>query len=666
MPAVRLVISASFTAELLREPLEYLFQLLGWDASVVFAPFAQVHQTLLDPHGPFAVHGSGDFARVNVMLVRAGDCGEAEELAAALRSSFENHGARLIVGVTPPNGNNLEAELRTRWTGGSYVDTALYPVEEIYDPHAEALGAIPYTAEYFASLALSILREVHRLHATPVKVIALDCDDTLWSGVCGEDGPLGVVVDPPRRRLQEFMAQQRARGRVLALASKNNETDVVETFRAHPDMPLRLADFVARRVNWEPKSVGLEAIASELRLGLDSFVFIDDNPMEAAEVRAEWPEVAAIALPPIADEIPEFLRHVWVFDDAAIAVTGEDQRRTEAYAEQAQRADWERQARNLDEFIAGLKLEIAFREIRPEHLPRAAQLTQRTNQMNTTTRRRTEAEVAAFLREGSGFVVEVRDRFGDYGIVGLVLFTEERGETEVDTFLLSCRALGRGVEHAMLRRLGERADTVHVRFAGTARNAPAYRFLKSVRKSAGDEPFRFRGVDLAGLRYEAGKSLPHDVEPVPPTAPQSRRAPDYTAIAQLRAPADLLAAIRRGKMTPHTAHGQPRTDLERRLCVLWAELLAVAEVGIHDNFFDLGGHSLLAVQLASRLHQDLGVDLPLEVVYTGTLTVAELAHSIELFEVGHADDPEYAALLAEIENLTEEEAQRMLENELRG
>jgi FkbH-like protein len=415
-------------------------------------------------------------------------------------------------------------------------------------------------------------------------------------------------------------------------------------------------------VNWEPKSVGLEAIAAELRLGLDSFLFVDDNPMEAAEVRAEWPEVAAIALPAIADKIPDFLAHVWTFDDAPAAVTNEDKRRTEAYAEQAQRADWERQARNLDEFVAGLKLEIAFSEIRPEHLARAAQLTQRTSQMNTTTRRRTEAEVAAFLREGSGFVVEVGDRFGDYGFVGLVLFTEAGAKIEVDTFLLSCRALGRGVEHAMLRRLAERADTVHVRFASTARNAPAYRFLKNV----GDEPFRFRAADLVGLRYEAGKSLPHDSEPTPPSARHSRRAPDYTAIAQLRVPSDLLAAIRRAKMTPHTAHGQPRTDLERRLCVLWAELLAVAEVGIHDNFFDLGGHSLLAVQLASRLHQDLGVDLPLEVVYTGTLTVAELAHSIELFELGHADDPEYAAMLAEIESLTEEEAQRMLENELRG
>ncbi len=511
MPAVRLVVSASFTAEPLREPLEYLFQLLRWDASIVFAPFAQVHQTLLDPHGPFAAHGSSGFSRVNVVLVRAGDSGDAEELAAALRSSSANHGARLIVSVTPPSGNSLEAELRTRWSGGSYVDTALYPVGEIYDPHAEALGAIPYTAEYFAALALSIVREVHRLHVTPVKVIALDCDDTLWSGVCGEDGPTGVVVDAPRRCLQEFMARQRDKGRVLALASKNNETDVLETFRVHPDMPLRLTDFVARRVNWEPKSVGLQAIASELNVGLDSFVFVDDNPMETAEVRAEWPEVAAIALPPIADEIPEFLRHVWVFDDAPVALTSEDKRRSEAYSEQAQRADWERQARNLEEFIAGLKLEIAFSEIRPEHLGRAAQLTQRTNQMNTTTRRRTESEIAAFLHEGSGFVVEVRDRFGDYGIVGLVLFTEADAEITVDTFLLSCRALGRGVEHAMLRRLGERADTVHMLFAETARNAPAYRFLKSV----GDEPFRFRAADLRGLRYEAGKALPHDAEPAP-------------------------------------------------------------------------------------------------------------------------------------------------------
>ena len=668
MPAVRLVISASFTAEPLGEPLEYLFQLLSWEASVSFAPFAQVHQTLLDPHGPFAAHGSDGLAQIHIVLVRAGDSGNAEELATALRSSAENHGARLLVRVTPPNGANLEAELRTRVPGVTVLDhetqTALYPVHTIHDPHADALGAIPYTAEYFAALALTLAREVHRLLMTPVKVIALDCDDTLWRGVCGEDGPLGVVLDPPRRLLQEFMAGQRAKGRVLVLASKNNEADVIETFRVHPEMPLQLTDFVARRVNWESKSEGLESIASELRLGFDSFVFVDDNPMEAAEVRAEWPEVAAIALPP-ADEITDFLRHVWAFDDPALALTNEDKRRTEAYAEQAQRGDWEQQARNLEDFIAGLKLEILFSDIRPEHLPRAAQLTQRTNQMNTTTLRREEAEIAAFLRDSSGFVVDVRDRFGDYGIVGLVLFTESGGEIVVDTFLLSCRALGRGVEHAMLRRLGEIGSKVHVRFERTARNAPAFRFLKSV----GDEPFDFCSADLTGLRYRAGEALPHDSRPVISTSKEIR-APDYTAIAQLRTPADLLAAIRRGKMTQHVAKGQPRTDLERQLCNLWAELLAVPEVGIHDNFFDLGGHSLLAVQLASRLHRDLGVDLPLEAVYTGTLTVAELAHSIELFELGHAAgsdyDSEYAALLADIENLTEEEAQQLLQDELNG
>ncbi len=659
MPAVRLVVSASYTAEPLREPLEYLFRLLGWTASVAFAPFAQVFQTLLDPQGMFAARSGAE--QVNLVLVRAGDSADGEELAGALRSSGENHRARLLVGVTPPGGSDLEAGL-CRVGGVTVLDSDAYPVDAIYDARADALGAIPYTAEYFASLALSIVREVHRMHATPVKVIALDCDDTLWRGVCGEDGPSGVVVDSPRRALQEFMARQKALGRLLALSSKNNDADVLETFHVHPEMPLRIEDFAARRVNWEPKSAGLASIASELGLGLDSFVFVDDNPMEAAEVAAELPEVTAIALPSNADEIPEFLKHCWVFDTRGEAVTNEDRRRTEAYAEQAQRTDWEQQARTLEDFIAGLHLEIVFNEVSPAHLARAAQLTQRTNQMNTTTRRRNEAEIAEFLRDGRGFVVEVRDRFGDYGVVGFVLFIRAGGEVVVDTFLLSCRALGRGVEHAMLRHvaeLAEAAETIHVLFARTERNAPAERFLASL----GDEPYRFRAADLAGLLYSAGNPIAPDPEPIPSGV---RRAADYTAIARVRVPADLLAAIQREKLSREPVHvvsGQPRTDLERRLCVLWAELLGLPEVGIHDNFFDLGGHSLLAVQLASRLHQDLGVDLPLEVVYTGTLTIAELAHSIELFELGHAGDPEYAALLAEIENLTEEEAQQLLQSE---
>src|SRR5207248_9939350 len=142
-----------------------------------------------------------------------------------------------------------------------------------------------------------IARRIHAIRSAPYKVAALDCDETLWAGICGEDGPHGVTLDAPRRSLQEFMAERRREGMLLALCSKNNEEDVVETFRAHPEMPLRLGDFAVTRVSWENKGDSLVSLAAELDLALDSFIFIDDNPKEVKEAQASAPEVLALALP---------------------------------------------------------------------------------------------------------------------------------------------------------------------------------------------------------------------------------------------------------------------------------------------------------------------------------------------------------------------------------
>lgn len=668
MFAARVAVSATFTAEPLREPLELFFRLLRWNSKVEFAPFSQVFQTLLDPNGLFARNAGG----FNIVLVRAEDLAASDavdRLVEAAQSSAAHHGGHLLIRVCPPNGTAIEPELAQRLPG--MVLTGGEADGEIYDSRAHHLGAIPYTNEYFAAMAAALARAAHRLSGPSVKVITLDCDDTLWRGVCGEDGPQGVVLDPPRHALQEFMAGQRGMGRLLAMASKNNERDVLDTFRAHPEMPLRIEDFAARRINWDVKAVSLRALAAELNLGLDSFVFVDDNPKESQEVSAELPEVAAVTLPANAQEIPEFLSHVWAFD-APHTVTAEDKRRSALYAQQAERTNWERQARGLEEFIAGLYLLVEIAPVADADLARVAQLTQRTNQMNFTTRRRSDAEIREFLRRGGvGRAVRVRDRFGDYGLTGVLLLEPDDGQLAIDTFLLSCRALGRGVEHRMLRAVGEIAreqglSQVIAPFEPTARNAPAREFLMSVHGGEGT-PFRFSADMLAQLVYEPSKSLPRETSPLTP-APVSRQphAPDYQRIALLRRPADILAAVQSEKLrraAPRAAGEPPRSELERHLCEVWSGLLGVPAIGIHDNFFDLGGHSLLAVQLVARLQKDLAIDLPLEAVYTGTLTVAELARSIEIFQLGQLDTAEYASLLAEIETLTDEEAEALLVSE---
>jgi FkbH-like protein len=553
---------------------------------------------------------------------------------------------------------------------------ALYPVAPAHDPHGEELARVPYTPVFFVALATAIARKIHAIVTPPYKVAALDCDDTLWAGICGEDGPHGVILDPPRKALQEFMADRRREGLLLALCSKNNEEDVVETFRAHPEMPLRIEDFAARRINWDSKEANLGALAAELGLGIDSFILVDDNPKECTEAQAAAPGILALSLPAMAAEIPDFLKHVWAFDRTR--VTEEDRRRPDLYAQRAERARAAGNARSLEQFLASLELEIRIAPIEPAQLARVAQLTARTNQMNATLVRRTEAGIQARLAGGAEcLTVSVKDRFGDYGLTGAILFRTEDATLRADTFLLSCRALGRGVEHRMVARLGELAverglDWVEIPFVAGQRNRPAALFLESLGRLEADGVLHMPAAQAAGVRYKPGMPVETKKEEaggptngVDTPARPARRI-DYVRIAtELRDPQAVLEAIRlstRRLPPPGASLDQPRTPVEKQLAELWAGLLNVPAVGIHDNFFELGGHSLLAVQLLSRVRQIHGVDLSLEVVYSGEFTVAELAQAVELKEIEQSG-ADYRDLIQELESLSDEEVRELLAKE---
>jgi len=666
-----IAISATFTAEAIQPGLEFWSRELGLDYEIRFAGYNQLFQQLLDPAGLFALNRGG----FNVGLLRfedwlrdGGAAGLEERvrrLAEAIRAAAASFSAPLILAICPPSPKHAGEFEKTEqalhegvrdlaqvhWMASSDVE-ALYPVAERHDPHGDELGHVPYTPVFFVALATAIARQIHAIATPPFKVIALDCDETLWAGICGEDGPRGVVVDAPRRALQEFMAERRRAGMLLALASKNNEEDVTETFGAHPEMPLRLEDFVARRVNWVPKSANLASIAEELGLGLDSFILVDDNPKESTEAQAGCPEALAVPLPARAEEIPEFLKHVWAFDRAR--VTEEDRRRPELYAQQAERIKAERASASLEEFLASLQLEVGIAPMEPAQLARVAQLTQRTNQMNASCVRRTEAEIQALLASGEAecLTVDVKDRFGSYGLTGVIIFRCAGGVLVADTFLLSCRVLGRGVEHRMVARLGEIAKErglarVEIPFVAGQRNRPAALFLESLGK---------RGqTHFCEVRKNAS-------DPFSPTRI------DYVKIAtELRDPNKILERIRMASRRPAPAGcplgpAPPRTPLERELAELWAGLLNLPAVGIHDNFFELGGHSLLAVQLLSRVRHIYGVELSLEVVYSGAFTVAELAKAVELKEIEQAGG-DYRELLKELEELSDEEVRALLAEE---
>ncbi|HEY2013140.1 MAG TPA: HAD-IIIC family phosphatase [Bryobacteraceae bacterium] len=676
-----IAVSATFTAEAIQPGLAFWAAELGLDCEIRFAGYNQLFQQLLDPAGLFARNRGG----WNVALVRFEDGleGHVPRLVDAVRSAAAAFSAPLILVTCPPTPDReigfvlSERALHEGISRLPSVHTisaadlrALYPVSEVHDPHGDELGHLPYTPLFFVALATAIARKIHAISTPPYKVVALDCDETLWAGICGEDGPQNVVVDPPRRRLQEFMVERRRSGMLLTLCSKNNEEDVVETFRAHPDMPLRLEDFAAHRVNWQSKGENLAALGDELELGLDSFILVDDSAKECTEAQAQAPEVLALALPAEAEEIPAFLQHVWAFDRAR--VTEEDRRRPELYSQRAERARAERAAGNLEEFLASLQLEIRISPMEPHQVSRVAQLTQRTNQMNATCLRRTEAEVQT-LAPAECLTVEVQDRFGSYGLTGAMIFREQGGALVVDTFLLSCRALGRGVEHRMVARLGEIAlerglARVEIGFVSSNRNRPAALFLESLRPPDPDGVFRLAASEAAAVRYKPGKGEPRAAaaEERSGRGPEPARRINYVRIAtELRDPVAILERIRAASLRsapPQASFDPPRTPLERELAELFANLLNLPAVGIHDNFFELGGHSLLAVQLLSRVRQIYAVELSLEVVYSGEFTVAELAKAVELKEIEQSGG-DYQDLLRELEGLSDEEARALLAEE---
>jgi FkbH-like protein len=321
------------------------------------------------------------------------------------------------------------------------------------------------------------------LKTPPHKVIVLDCDNTLWKGICGEDGTMGVRIEGPYKELQQFMLKKLDEGMLLALCSKNNEADVWEVFEQNPGMLLKKDHLVGWKINWNPKPGNLQELAAELNLGIDSFIFVDDNPMECSQMMEHCPNVLTLQLPEDPGEIPMFLKHIWAFD--RLKVTAEDKKRTRMYITERKRREVKSSISSLDAFIKNLQLKVVMGRIEPSRMPRAAQLTRRTNQFNLSTLRRTESELGELLKSPGidARVVHVSDRFGDYGLVGVVITKEQGDHLFIDTFLLSCRVLGRTVENAILAGLKndckeKNINALHAKFIPTRKNKPFLEFLE--------------------------------------------------------------------------------------------------------------------------------------------------------------------------------------------
>jgi FkbH-like protein len=331
---------------------------------------------------------------------------------------------------------------------------------------------IATTPEATITLAHSLAALVGATLGRTRKCLVLDLDNTLWGGVIGDDGVDHIVLGQETARGEAYIAFQqycrrlRERGILLAVCSKNDDA-IARTGFGHGDSVLALSDFAAFRANWEPKSDNIKSIAEELNIGLDSLVFVDDNPAERALVAAQLPSVA---VPDVGTEVADFPR---IIDGGRyfeiVSLSAEDLRRTELYAANAQRATQAGAFANYGEYLDSLEMSAEIERFSPANLDRITQLTNKTNQFNLTTRRYTQAEIERIANDPAyiGLSGRLVDTFGDNGLVSVVIARVDGASVEIDLWLMSCRVLKRGMEEAMLDALVDCArDTLAGRLVG--------------------------------------------------------------------------------------------------------------------------------------------------------------------------------------------------------
>lgn len=682
-----IVVAATFTAEMVEQPLIFWMNTLEIPADVVLAPYAQVMQELLDPESSFARTQRG----FNIVMIRIQDWMRdrmheayernvehlrqtANDFTATLSAFQTRTKVSTFIFFCPPSStlpemyaqsvDEIQRDLIAR-TGAlenihcwSHADILrLYPAVHHEDLRADRVAHIPYTHEYFVAIATVSARRIAAIVKPPYKVLAIDADNTLWKGVCGEDGATGVELTPAHLELQRMLVRQHDAGMLLCVCSKNNPADLEEVFRIRADMPLKWKHVVCARVNWNPKSANLESLAQELDLSLDSFVLIDDSPVECAEVRAQCPAVLTLQFPDTQEDIVRFLDHVWAFD--RVGVTQEAKLRTAQYKQnQARARALEEAGTGLKQFLASLELKVDVQQMQPEHLPRVAELVQRTNQFNLTGIRRRAAEIESLCDSGalSCLVVHVRDRFGDYGLVGAILLRTEASLIDVDTFVLSCRALGRGVEHRIVNYLGRMAresgrSRLRIEYRKSARNAPAWNFLEksfsAFREqdvdSAADERSVFK-VPIAyaeALGGEVESQARSEQRDLPQSSQTSIKSGVkwHEAAYRLSRLEDIVhemnGAESRLRPTPDR-YMAPRTPMEAAVARTWEKVLGLRDIGAQDDFFELGGDSVLAVQVIANIGSTLNLELSIYDFFDAP-TVEEVAR--KLANASSADEP---------------------------
>lgn len=345
------------------------------------------------------------------------------------------------------------------------------------NPKNRYLFQTPWSKKGVEKISQLIKEAMETLRQPRMKAIAVDADNTLWSGIIGEDGIDGIQIDRNYpgiiyRRFQEQLLHLKSTGIILILLSKNNLNDIEETFGQN-NMPLSLADFTAIKVNWESKSANLLEILNTIGIGKESVIFLDDNPAELEEMRSRL-GIESFQINP-ADPLSNLALLQTIPALKTFRLTDEDLRKSDLYKEEASRHTLHEQLGSREAFIASLEIEISPYRNNPSHIGRAAQLIGKTNQFNLTTKRYSEHEVALMMDKHDVYTFEVRDKFGSMGIVGVLIVIDRH----IDTFLMSCRVLGRGIEESILSFITARYETLTAAYSPTSKNTLVASFYEN-------------------------------------------------------------------------------------------------------------------------------------------------------------------------------------------
>jgi FkbH-like protein len=522
---LKVALLSSFSIEFIKKSLTVLSFLNGIDIEIYLAGFGQFQQEIRNPRsGLYAfspdavilsVEGSDWLPEIyrdyldglaggfDGVLFRFG-----EEFKSLVKAFRETSKATLLVNnIAPPIWRQLGildgqagtgqvqlvhrineslASICQQNSGTLVVDYAglvsHIGAQRWYDERMSHYAKAPIAMDMLPQLAGEYVKFFRGLTGQTKKCLVLDLDNTLWGGVLGEEGAAGVQLGSIYPG-SAYVAFQREilnlykRGVLLAIASKNNAADVEEVFANHSSMLLKKEHFASLQIHWRQKTESLREIARRLNIGLEHMVFVDDNPAECAEVARVLPMVTTIQLPRQPEHFVRALLEEGLFDSSTFSL--EDRRRGELYRHREEAEQLRESSRSVEDFYRSLEMEIAFAPVDKATLARSAQLTQKTNQFNVTTIRFSESEIAERWKNPDWLLttVTVRDRFGDNGIVGLVMACFDSDRLDIETFLLSCRVIGRGVETAMLAYLCQQsmnrgACLLQGRIVPTAKNVP--------------------------------------------------------------------------------------------------------------------------------------------------------------------------------------------------